>query len=439
MKIKNYSRFLEADIWKTKGLDKDYLEDIEKRAKSEDGPQGDFGQLIQNVQRLQRGKEDELTKLAEDIILKEYGNIIEALNMELDFKIIDFREMMGDDTKNKMDVKPSEPKEKPQSQSQESEKDSGDIEGNNEIVDDSTDEDEVAKRKIINNIIQGSSKNTHRLIHMYKDDIENISQGLLSAMDKLIKTQEFMEWQIHHDNPGEIIQQGMSGYSDPQWEFEEDKEKMNPDDLETDDLDDVEVPDIEGSIILKARAIDFVVLLHEAVKGIYEVLGGGGIPENPQTAERILSQTDSLNDEFEDLKYGKYIKKDILKFVTRNDKIQEVPNGFEYVFGRMVELPANEFIEIFKGMLQDSLKSRKWVDNTIDEIIYEFKEYRSQLDEYERGDNAPTNRNSSNDIETDDGEDYSSMSDFEIKKLIDKALDRKDFVEVKKLSGYLSK
>jgi hypothetical protein len=105
----------------------------------------------------------------------------------------------------------------------------------------------------------------------------------------------------------------------------------------------------------------------------------------------------------------------------------------------MVELPANEFIEIFKGMLQDSLKSRKWVDNTIDEIIYEFKEYRSQLDEYERGDNAPTNRNSSNDIETDDGEDYSSMSDFEIKKLIDKALDRKDFVEVKKLSGYLSK
>ena len=75
-----------------------------------------------------------------------------------------------------------------------------------------------------------------------------------------------------------------------------------------------------GNPVIKARGIDFPMLLHETVKGIYELLSAPGLPEEESVAQTVLMNT-GLSDEPEDWKYGPRIANDFFAFLNEKSEL----------------------------------------------------------------------------------------------------------------------
>ena len=68
-----------------------------------------------------------------------------------------------------------------------------------------------------------------------------------------------------------------------------------------------EVDDTTDPPTIKAKGLFFPVLVHELIKGVYEVLGTQGLPDDPKAAEMVMGQTDTLPYEIWDLRLGPVI------------------------------------------------------------------------------------------------------------------------------------
>ena len=146
--------------------------------------------------------------------------------------------------------------------------------------------------------------------------------------------------------------------------------------------------------------------------------------------------TDSLADEIEDLRYGPEIAADLRDFISAFPEYDSIPNLREHVFGKMMAMEAKDFLELMYMILIEDPKAKPVVQEFIDEIAEEIGKYElgqagiDNDDDYEPGEEedetpgrAPI--------------DYSELSKREIEKLIDKALDAKDFDTVRDLAKYL--
>jgi hypothetical protein len=183
-------------------------------------------------------------------------------------------------------------------------------------------------------------------------------------------------------------------------------------------------------------------LLHESVKGIYELIAAVGIPDDEETAETVIMNTDSLADEIEDLRYGPEIAADLRDFITAYPEYDSIPNLREHVFGKMMAMEAKDFLDLMYMILNEDPKAKPVVQEFIDEIAEEIGKYElgqagiDNDDDYEPSDDEPAETPGRAPAEPEEV-DYSELSRREIERLIDAALDRKDFDTVRDLSKYL--
>jgi hypothetical protein len=183
-------------------------------------------------------------------------------------------------------------------------------------------------------------------------------------------------------------------------------------------------------------------LLHESVKGIYELIAAVGIPDDEETAETVIMNTDSLADEIEDLRYGPEIAADLRDFVNSFPEYDSIPNLREHVFGKMMAMEAKEFLNLMYMILNEDPKAKPVVQEFIDEVAEEIGRYElgqagiDNDDDYEPSDDEPAEAPGRAPAEPEQI-DYSELSRREIERLIDAALDVKDFDKVRDLSKYL--
>lgn len=474
--LKDFSQFLEeVTIKGSEGIpgegsnrdERKYLSEVERRARqrvgapSEENPR--FGPpretmrtgqelmgLLQRTMQIVRGKEDELERLAEEIILREYGSILD--NVDLDIKII-----RPGEVKQFMD-------------------DEGCEDGSCEmpsyqLLNDPEIKKEVDKRKIINNITQGEAKNTKRILAMpeVRTELESIfgeSQGreIHRMWTRMTELADKMDWLIPVDIKGEMMErqpEGMAGAVSVKWpEAKEDEDLSDKvlKGLEEDGDIDGESEDIQellstGNPIIKSRGVDFPMLLHETVKGIYELIAAAGIPEDKRTAELVMLNTSSFEDEAEEFRYGPEIAADLRDFINDSNKdVDKYPNIREHVYGMLVQMPADEFLPLMKKILLGDSEAREKVDEMIEEVI-------KMLDEYELGEALPSSNDEEDaeewskkiseepeseidklvrqSAERESERDLNDLTQREIQDEIDSALDAGDFERVKMLSQYL--
>lgn len=336
-------------------------------------------QLCQQVVGLQRGKETRLEELAEKIIRLFYKAIIE--NVDLDIKFT---------RPGKLDQEGMEPGES--------------CDKNFKKL---TDEDlkaAIYARKIANNIMQGEAKNTHRIIHTdeVKTELDRIDARLFPIYDEILKINEFFDWMIPIEFQKQMWKEhpeGMSGKVKVEWpdknNDEEEQEKAE-DALKEEDLgEDAENLLDDGSPKIIARGVDLPMLIHETVKGIYELIAAKSIPDDSEKAKTILLNTDTMFDEIEDLRNGPFIAGDLRDFVNENSKSDDIQNLREFVFGNLMDIASGDprkFLKIMKGILLSKIatKPEHRVDiaysrKAIDEIIDEIAEGLSTYDEFMRG------------------------------------------------------
>lgn len=215
------------------------------------------------------------------------------------------------------------------------------------------------------------------------------------------------------------------------------------------------------SPVVRARGVDFSMLIHEAVKGIWRVMSMPSVPKDPEIAKAIETQF-GLMDEPDDWKYGPEIAADIRDFIFENQKALKFENLREYLWIYMIDeknIPNDEFLQLIKGILSKTPEARLKVDQMIDKVIEtvekrdkylkDMERYKKEMEEYERkmaeynrkmeGYNRkksmePPTVKTKEEIKP---KDYSQMTQKELDYEISKALDAGDRKKFEEISKYL--
>jgi hypothetical protein len=500
--MKNFSKFLEEITIKgNTGIpgeenksEPGYISSVNRKGAEKVGhgdPRrigGEMMQLIGRSNNISRGKEKELEEFAERIIRSVYSGILD--NVNLDIKMLrsgtEIAEFIGDENERKEEERKEEQeKEKEQEKEEKNPEQPKKPENRKEEEGPkkSTNKElklEVDKRKLANNIIQGEAKNTKFIIEMpdCKDGLKRIlgdrqGEEYHRIIIEISKLADKMDWIIPIDVKADMMEmapEGMAGAVSIEWpeaespetkksaeeilkEIEEGsgEEEEGEDPLEK-NREEIEELFSNGNPIIKARGIDFPMLLHETVKGIYELIASAGIPKDKTIATNVLFNTSSFADEAEDFRYGPYIAADLRDFINKNSKADKYPNMREYVFGKLIDLPAEQFLISIKNILMNAPEARKQIDDIIDGIITELGDYEEKLTGYESNkklseyeeespEEAEEEETPKEDAElkkiSNQGVDYSKMRKADLQSEIDAALDSGDYEKVKMLSQYL--
>ena len=347
--IRRFSDFLnETTLKDNPSIPSEYMDEYTKfmTQKYEGENPQEFMSNINKMIRLQQGHENELENIAINIVKSFYGTILDDINF--DVKIV----KPGDKEQIEMSQKISFEKE-PNFEI----KKSGD-----EIT-----KLEIDKRKIVNNIIQGESFNTFKLFQLMKDHIDEINPELSKLYNKIVDDSYTLYWRMPEE---------------PQVRMVKDLPQFG---------NYFEVKYDDNNITIKVRALDMAALVHEMVKGVYELIAQRGIPEDKEMAEVVLKHTDTYWDEIEDLRYGPKIASDIRDFINKSPNIDKYPNLREFVFGYMVDsqtLPTTEFMELINGILTNSSEAREKINEFVEMAISEITNYEQEPD-YEQEEELP--------------------------------------------------
>lgn len=392
---------------------------------------GPFMSIVGNMQRLQQGHEDGLCKLTEKAIRKFYGPVIDSVELDIQFpKDQEMKTQMEDVPKCCA----------PQLKKLEDEK----------II------SEIQKRKILNNVTQGEAKNSKRLLNM-PEVVSGVIQLMgeekgekyLEALNKITDFADYFDWAIPFEIQKEMWDSrgGFAGTCEVQFDSkdkdsEKEAEKVlknleGSDEIpeEAEDLFD----DIQPRIIV--RGVDLIMLIHESVKGIYEMLATAAIGDDTEEQQQIMMNTESIADELEDLRYGPKIAADLRDFINSFKEVDSIENLREFVFAKMVLLPAKRFIDLMCMILQDDAKARLIVQKLINEVKEDEKEYAKAIRDYEEGTIDDEDEESPyvepEKLDTEKAPNYAYIGQAELNYYLNKAIDAKDWAEADKISKFL--
>lgn len=352
--MKSFSQYLaEADFTKNPAVSPEYLKSLSQRGDqmvkditAKHGAQmGSLKQIIDEVRFMQKGKERQLEKLANDIILDKYGYILG--NTELDIRIPNVTDNeMGKEMKATKMKKP-EPEEAPKLK----------------IIGNETRINAIHKRKILNTIAQGEAINSKRMLAgpMAEDGLTKLfgeadAKLMISSLLLITDICNARDWNIPEEIAAKMMEtdSALSGTSTIKWDKQKPIEKpkdWSPEDDAESEEDGGETDQAKKLVIL---GLDLAMLFHEAVKAIIGLINQGGLAHLTEDDVRaVFMNTDTVRDEAQDLKRGALTAADLREFLNTFDEINKMQNGREYVWGKMIDatvIPDKEFLALMKDI-----------------------------------------------------------------------------------------
>ena len=308
------------------GTEGSWLENInrEQREKVSDfertnmGLLRNFGGIIEDSKRLQRGKEKELSELCQKAFYKLFGTLLD--DVILDLKIgTEARQMMGGTP------------EKPQ------------IPNLERIVDERV-LNEIMKRKILRTIQQGKGLNSKSLLNLplFKDGIKEIlgertAQQYIDNLNNIVKVMAFFDATLSEAQITQALKMNAQGACDIKVEEEEkdkekDKEKEKDAEQLLKDLENgIDLSETESDILsnvkskIVARGVDMGILIHESLKGIYKLETQMSLEHLPEEiAKQVLQNTDTISDEPQEFKYGPAMQKQFESVINTHPKVKSI-------------------------------------------------------------------------------------------------------------------
>ncbi len=321
--------------------------------------QGMMMQAVQQVKQIESNNEGYLEQLAVELIKKELSLPDDAFQYD-----VELTSMPGQIDMSGMKKDSEEPEDEDVIEKFGVSEDEAEDDLENFMAAFEKFDLEKAKRRFINSLIQGASKKGHYMFHLVKDELENINPKLLNLYGVLMSVNDLLYWIL----PDQMVMmaaesgQGMEG-----------KE---------------EVDETTDPPTIKAKGLFFPILVHELLKGVYEVLGTQGLPDDPKAAEMVMASQDTLPYEIWDLRLGPVIwEKFMASYPEKlyDDDLREIQN---YLFSRFSSLTTDEFFDVAKMIMSGSDDGKKIVAKMVDEIIEELKsqDYEDAISQYDDDD-----------------------------------------------------
>jgi hypothetical protein len=287
--------------------------------------------LLGEIIQAEDGYRDELEMVAAQMVTDAYP-IIDYANIKIDGKIVG----MGD-----LDI--------PQG-------------GGGEVsIDNTPPEAEKAKRRIINGITQGASIRGAFGFMLFREYLDQLSPELVEKYNEILK----LAFGIYDDENAIAMMlaalaqgQKMQG-GESEMEYDEENEQF----------------------VIKARAICFPMLVHEIVKGLYEIVGTEGFGADKEKNQAIVGAVDKLSNEPNDLRFGKFFYDAISKLYNESDI--EDARVRELFFAEVYKLGEDEFFPFVENAVNDELTPAQlsWATGAMKDIEKDLKKDDTGLED----------------------------------------------------------
>jgi hypothetical protein len=303
-----------------------------------------------------RHKED-LENLAVELVKKEMA--IPPGSLQFDVKLVG----MGQSESNQnMRRKAEEPSREEMTQAFKSAQEhENDVEAFLDAMDNF--DRERAKRRLINSLIGGAAKKGQYMYHIVSEKLNDIDPNLIELYGITTAIVDHLYWLY----PEETLE-AMSGQGGSE--------------LGTSEINkDTDPPTV------KARGANFPTLVHELIKGVYEVFGTHGLPDDPRQAEMVMAAEDTVPAEAWDLKLGpvfwELLQKSYPIEILTEDDMKHIQH---YLFMRLSAMPAEEFLQLFREVLEEKPSGKEKIQRMVNEIVRELEENNEDEEDEEEDD-----------------------------------------------------
>lgn len=222
---------------------------------------------------------------------------------------------------------------------------------------------ERAKRRMINALIGGAAKKGQYMYHMVSQKLNEIDPGLIDLYGVTTAIVDHLYWLY----PEETLE-AMSGQGGSEIGTSEINNQTDP-------------PTV------KARGVNFPTLVHELVKGVYEVFGTHGLPDDPRQAEMVMAAEDTVPAEAWDLKLGpvfwELLQKSYPIEILTEEDMKHIQH---YLFMRLSAMPAEEFFQLFREVLEEKPSGKEKIQRMVNEIVRELEENDDDEEDEEEDD-----------------------------------------------------
>jgi hypothetical protein len=333
---------------------------------------------LPNIMRIEAAHRDELEELAIEASLEESEVPVDW------YKIEAFLNRVPIDTSN-FRMKPEEEEEEEEEEKDEMEIPSFDIE---DLTKDEIFELEKHKRNIINAIIQGAAKKGHYIFQKpdIKARLDEIDPSLYGDYLGIMAINDFLYFSM--EQMIEMMSQTGQGIAG----------KVELDNNDEEGEEGEETPDT----VIKAFGLIFPILCHEIIKGLEEAKGRHGLPKDPELAQKVMGQTDTLSNEPMQLRIGPEIVERI-RFALPDDIYEPNNKGLINWFHTVLyQIEAQEFLEIIGNAIsEDSSKVAK-ATSRFKDIMRQAIEMKEEFENYKEEEG----------IDSDDEDEDNGLDDF---------------------------
>jgi len=214
-------------------------------------------------------------------------------------------------------------------------------------------EAEQAKRRIINGITQGASIRGAFGFMLFKEYLDAINPELVEKYSEILK----LVFGTYDDENAIAMMlaalannQKMEG-GESEMEYDEEAEQF----------------------VIKAKALCFPMLVHEIVKGLYEIVGTEGFGSDKEKNQDIVNAVDKISNEPNDLRFGKFLYDAISKIYNESDV--DDARVRELFFAALYKLSDDEFFPFIENAVNDELTSsqKRWAIGEMKDIERDLK------------------------------------------------------------------
>ena len=470
--MKTFGEFLkeEVDLRGNKGITSDFMSKSEEQARRALGvrPDDERGEMpriwpefeqnmMQSNQLLRIGQDGRelnpeqleerikrLEVLAETVVREEFGDILDTAikPIELNIKLV----RQGSVSNQISDIRDVPQRAEQPTEQQQEEQDKKDEEKRKEEEEEKSEEEKVQhaeegeevpgtnlslaidKKKLLNMITQAAGKATKDIIRVSETVEQELTQifgerqgkQILDCWVRMSDLADKMDWIIPIDRKSQMMKnmpQGMAGACQVIWESHSGSEYNMSLLLEKE----------ATKIVIKSVGIDFPMLIHETIKGIYLFLQSGAVKKDKETAKIIKKATSSFMDEAQDFRYGPPALEMLVRFITKfseandykrldtrvftilaydkeraKDEAKESSIEFKQYLEKRADIcrTDEQFSEIMKSLfstfdLQESQfilnedrfndsHAKSEIQKIITYIVDDIEEYKTEIEEWER-------------------------------------------------------
>jgi hypothetical protein len=207
---------------------------------------------------------------------------------------------------------------------------------------------ESLKRRVINGITQGASVRGAYAFMIFREYIDDIDPSLIEKYKEILN----LSFGIFDDENAIALMLSMLSQGQ--------KTEGGSAEAEYDEENNV--------LMIKARALCFPMLVHEIVKGLYEIVSLQGFGGDKEKNKQIVKHIDRLENEPDDTRYGKFIY-DSLNDLFFESNIEDT-RVRELFLAELYKLDDQDFLVFIENLINNklSVSQKKWALDEMKDI-----------------------------------------------------------------------